>query len=304
MKTGLTVRIHAADSISANGAEEGSIHYDITFVAVTVNDNGVIDACKIDGLSTNVKINSKGDITSDPYAPILTKNELGDNYGMVAWGGAVAEWDEQVAALCDYAVGKTVEELKNGAIDETGYAADADLAASATIYLGGYVWDIESAVNNAEYRGAQAGDELDLATLSTLDWSTAAAGGGEGWATLQTDFAAVTSREGVITSCVIDAFQAKVSFDGTGTITTDLSAYIRTKYEMFDDYGMVAYGGAIAEWYEQVDAFGAYVRGKTADEVAGIAVNERTAPAEADLASSVTIAIGGFQALIEKALGE
>ena len=304
VKTGLTVRISVADSTSANGAEDGNIRYDITFVAVTVDDNGVIDSCKIDGLSTNVKINSRGDITSDPYGPILTKNELGDAYGMAAWGGAIAEWDEQVAALCDYAVGKTVEELKNGAINESGYAADVDLAASATIYLADYVWAIESAVRDAEHCGAQAGDELALVTLNTLDWGAAAVGGDEGWATLQTDFAAVTSRDGVITSCVIDGFQAMVSFDGTGTITTDLSAHIRTKYEMFDDYGMVAYGGAIAEWYEQVDAFGAYVTGKTADEVAGIAVDERTAPAEADLASSVTIAIGNFQALIVKALGE
>ena len=38
------------------------------------------------------------------------------------------------------------------------------------------------------------------------------------------------------------------------------------------------------------------------DDVAGIAVNEKTAPTEADLATSVTIAIGGFQALIAKAM--
>jgi hypothetical protein len=36
--------------------------------------------------------------------------------------------------------------------------------------------------------------------------------------------------------------------------------------------------------------------------VAGIAVNEGTKPTGADLATSVTIAIGGFQALIAKAL--
>ena len=46
----------------------------------------------------------------------------------------------------------------------------------------------------------------------------------------------------------------------------------------------------------------ASVTGKTADQVQGIAVNEKTAPTDADLATSVTIAIGGFQALILKAL--
>ena len=43
------------------------------------------------------------------------------------------------------------------------------------------------------------------------------------------------------------------------------------------------------------------VRPEVFDEVAGIAVNESTKPVDADLASSVTIAIGGFQALIAKA---
>ena len=64
---------------------------------------------------------------------------------------------------------------------------------------------------------------------------------------------------------------------------------------------MKAWGGAIAEWNEQAASFAAYVTGKTAAEVAGIAVAEGK-PADADLAASVTIAIGGFQALIAKAL--
>ena len=54
------------------------------------------------------------------------------------------------------------------------------------------------------------------------------------------------------------------------------------------------------EWNEQVISFAQYVTGKTAEEVAGTALTETTAPAEADLASSVTISVGGFMALIEK----
>ena len=66
---------------------------------------------------------------------------------------------------------------------------------------------------------------------------------------------------------------------------------------------MVAWGGAIAEWNVQAASFAAYVTGKTAAEIAGIAVNEGTKPADgSDLATSVTIAIGGFQALMAKAL--
>ena len=74
-----------------------------------------------------------------------------------------------------------------------------------------------------------------------------------------------------------------------------------TKNELGYDYGMVNWAGATYEWFEQAASFAAYVTGKTADEVAGIAIDESTHPTDTDLASSVTIAIGGFQALIQKA---
>ena len=66
---------------------------------------------------------------------------------------------------------------------------------------------------------------------------------------------------------------------------------------------MVAWGGAKAEWKEQAAAFALYVTGKTAAQVSGIAVTEGR-PADADLAASVTIAIGDFQKLIGKAMGK
>ena len=78
---------------------------------------------------------------------------------------------------------------------------------------------------------------------------------------------------------------------------------MKTKNELGADYGMVAWAGAIAEWNEQAASFAQYITGMTADEVSGIAITETTKPADgSDLASSVTIAIGGFQALIAKAM--
>ena len=305
VKTGLAVFTSVKESTSATADAEGSIKYDITIAAVTVDANGVITACAIDSVPATVTIDATGAITSDLTATIATKNELGENYGMVAWGGAIAEWDAQVAALCDFAVGKTLDELKNGAIDETGYAPEGtDLATSATIYLGGYVGAIEAAVNNATDLGASAGDELKLVTTNTVKGSTAATAEKAGNSQLDTTIAVVTSKDGIITSCVIDSVQAKIAFDTTGTITSDLTATIATKNELGENYGMVAWGGAIAEWNEQAAAFASYVTGKTAAEVAGISITETTKPADdTDLATSVTIAIGDFMGLIAKALG-
>ena len=305
VKTGLYIGadISGSTPVSADdtGMASGKADYDVTLVAVTVDDNGVITSCVIDSLGASVNFMEGGlPVDFDPEAPVQTKNELGDNYGMVAYGGAKYEWYQQAAALADYAVGKTVEELKSGAIDESGKAADADLASTATIYLGGYVAAIEKAVANAAHLGAQAGDELKLATLNELDASAAQEAGGG--AVLTCDVTALTVKDGVITSCVIDSLQAQVEFDGDGALVTDVTAPVKTKNEQGEAYGMVAWGGAIAEWNEQAASFASYVTGKTAAEVAGIAVDEATKTTEADLAASVTISIGGFQALIAKAM--
>jgi len=303
VKTGLYIGTNIGDSKSAAADAAGEAAYDVTIVAVNVDDKGVITACTIDSIKASVAFDATGAITSDVTAQVLTKNELGADYGMVAWGGAVAEWDAQAAALAAFAIGKTVQELREGAIDETGHAPEGtDLATTATIYLGGYVSAIEAAVANAKHLGAEAGDTLKLAIIPGLGDSKAATAEAAGTAQLNVDAAAVTfNAEGVITSCYIDSVQAKVAFDATGAITTDLTAAVKTKNELGADYGMVAWGGAIAEWDAQAAAFAAYVTGKTPAEVAGIALNEKTAPAEADLATSVTISIVGFQNLIAKA---
>ena len=305
LKTGLAVSTNIADTVSATAEANGAAKYDVTLAAVTVDDNGVIQSCVIDSIPATVEFDTTGAIVTDLTAPVSTKNELGENYGMVAWGGAIAEWDAQVKAVADYAVGKTVEELKNGDIDmTTGKAKDGtDLQSSATIYLAGYVYAIEAAVNNAQHLGAQAGDELVLATMPSVGSSTAADAENAGNAQLDADIAVLTRKDGVITSCYIDSVQAKIAFDTTGTVTTDLSAPVKTKNELGADYGMVAWAGAIAEWNEQAASFAQYITGKTAADVAGIAITDTTKPADgSDLASSVTIAIGGFQALIAKAM--
>ena len=304
VKTGLYVGASVSDSKSAAAEENGQVKFDVTLVAVTVSDEGVIESCVIDSIPATVKFDASGVITSDISAAVPTKNELGEDYGMKAYAGSKYEWNEQVAALSAYAVGKTVEELRSGAVDETGHAADADLASTATIYLGGYVSAIEAAVNNAQHLGASSGDKLVLASLNSVGSSKNPEDDKAGTAQLDADITAVTMNGGVITSCYIDSLQAKVNFDTTGTITTDLTAPLQTKNEMGEGYGLKAYAGSKHEWNEQAAAFAAYVTGKTAEEVAGIAVNEKTAPADADLAATVTISIAGFQALIAKAAAQ
>lgn len=297
VKTGLSIVTDISDSQSTVEAD-----YDVTVVAVTVDDEGVIRQCIIDGISVKVPFDTTGTITGDITSPVQTKNELGEDYGMKKYGGARYEWYEQAAALANYAVGKTAEQLRSGAIDETGYAADADLVTSATIYLGGLVSAIEEAAARARHMGASADDELRLAVIADLSDSNSATGDAEGRARLGCDVAALTLAGDIITSCRIDSVQADVPFDAMGTITGELSRDVKTKTELGEDYGMKHYGGAKYEWYEQAAAFADYATGKTAEEVMGIAVSDGK-PTQPDLTTSVTISITPFQALIAKACG-
>lgn len=302
LKTGLAIVTGIKESASATADKNGEGKYDVTMVAVLVDKDGIIRDCIIDGIATSVKFDATGKITSDLTKAPQTKNELGDNYGMVAYGGAKAEWNVQAGALAKFAVGKTVKQLREGAVDETGKApAGSDLASSATIYLGGYVSAIETAVAKATNLGAKSGDTLKLATVTAISSSASATAEKAGTTQLDATVTALTLKDGVITSCAIDAVQAKVNFDTTGKVTSDLAAWVKTKNELGKDYGMVAWGQAKFEWNEQAASFAKYVTGKTSAQVAGIAVNEKTAPTEADLVASVTIAIGDFKALIAKA---
>ena len=105
LKTGLVISASLADSASATAEAEGEAAYDVTVVAVLVDDEGIIHDCVIDGVKASVNFDAAGAITTDVKVAPATKNELGEAYGMVAWGGAVAEWDAQAAAVAAACVG-------------------------------------------------------------------------------------------------------------------------------------------------------------------------------------------------------
>lgn len=106
-------------------------------VAVTVDDGGVIRSCVIDGISANVVLGDNG--TIEKADDVLTKNELGEAYGMKAYANAKYEWNEQAAAFAAYVTGKTLNEVAGIAVDESSKPTDADLASSVTIKIGDFM---------------------------------------------------------------------------------------------------------------------------------------------------------------------
>lgn len=303
VKTGLSVITGLSSSKNAAADAEGLAQANIALVAVTVGEDGVIDACVIDTIQSKINFDTAGTLTTDLAATFPSKNELGDAYGMKKASAIGKEWNEQAAAFAAYAVGKTVDELKGIAVNEKGVATDADLAASVTVSLGDFISSVEAAVKNAADLGAKKGDKLGLSADTTIAKSKNAAADAEGLAQAYATIAAVTTNGKTVTSCVIDAVQANVNFDTAGVITTDLEAVAASKNQLGDEYGMKKASAIGKEWNEQAAAFAAYATGKTVEEIKGIAVNEKGAATDADLAASVTVGIGDFVAVVEKAAG-
>ncbi len=301
VKTGLSMVTSVSKSKDASAEGDGQAQANVALVAVTVGEDGVITSCVIDAIQAKIDFDAAGKLTTDPATEFASKNELGTGYGMNKASSIGKEWNEQAASMAEYAVGKTVEELQGVAVNEEGQATDADLAASVTLSITGFVDGIESAVKNATHMGAQKGDKLALTSATNMSKSKDAAADADGLAQAYATVAAVTLNGDTVTSCYIDAVQANVNFDATGKITTDLTATQPSKNELGEAYGMKKASSIGKEWNEQAAAFCAYVTGKTVSEVTGIAVDDHESPTDADLAASVTIGIGEFQSLIAKA---
>lgn len=300
-KTGLAVITTAEKSKDATADADGLVEADSTAVAVLVNDKGVIVNCVIDVIQPKINFSAAGELTTDMATEFVSKKELGDAYGMKKASGIGKEWYEQAKALEAYVIGKTLDQVKGIALNEEGAATSTDLTSSVTVSIDDIVKAVEKAVNNAQDLGASSGDKLGLGLISGLGHS-ASVSDKDGLAQAYTHYGVITlDKDGKITSSIIDASQANINFSKEGKITSDLTAEIKTKIELGDAYGMKKASGIGKEWFEQAKAFSDYIVGKTVADVKAIAINEEGSPTATDLTSSVTVGIGEFLTVIEKA---
>lgn len=302
VKTGLGVISSTAKSTPA-ADKDGLGQVDSLAVAVLVGEDGKILDCVIDAAQTKINFSKEGKITTDLKTEPKTKQELGPEYGMKKASKIQKEWNEQADAFAAYVVGKTIDEVKGIAITEDGLAGDTDLASSVTIHIGDYIAAVEKAITNAQVLGANAGDRLGLGIVTEIAKSKDATAEEDGLAEAYSYYNVVTTdTNGKITSSFLDASICDVYFSTTGAITSDLTTPLQTKQELKDAYGMKKASKIGKEWYEQANAFSAYVTGKTLDEVKGITITEEGLAGDADLVSSVTVHIGSFITVIEKAV--
>jgi hypothetical protein len=146
-KVGLGTTTNIAKSTNV-GEKDGLAQIYSTYTAVTTDASGKITSCIIDASQSNINFDKTGKITTDIKAPVQTKDELKDAYGMKKASSIGKEWYEQAAAFAAYVTGKTVAEVQGIAVSE-GLATDADLKASVTIHISDFQTIIAKAVADA-----------------------------------------------------------------------------------------------------------------------------------------------------------
>lgn len=142
-----------------------------------------------------------------------------------------------------------------------------------------------------------------LGVITNISHSKDATAEEAGLAQAYTMFAAVTvDSEGKIVQAIVDGIQPQAEFNNKGEILTDLGTTYDSKLVIKEGYGMKKASGIGKEWYEQSQAFTDYIKGKTIDEVKGIAVNEEGATTEEDLKGSVTVTATSLMDVVVKAM--
>ncbi len=272
-----------------NNPSDTALEIDSVCAAVLVDADGKLIDVKIDEAQT------KPDLTKDngDVADLRTKLAKQGDYNMAPASPIGKEWFEQVAAFESWAKGKTADEIKAG-IDDKGYAADADLKAGCTINANGFVTVVTNAMASAKECGASTTDTLGLSVTTQKNYES-----NETNLQYDSDYAIVTlDADGKITSCLIDASQAKCTI-ADGKFTVEKGAY-KTKKELQGDYNMAPASPIGKEWFEQAAAFEDWAKGKTAEQIKA-AVDDKGYATDADLKAGCTITISSIVENVAKA---
>lgn len=289
VKFGSGVYVSNLAATDATEDKNGSCKVDVTVAAVTVDEDGKIVSCALDTASNTVgfTLDGKG-VANEQFK---TKYELGDEYNMVAYGGAQKEWFEQADAFEALVAGKTIDEVK-ALVAEGNKGTEEVVNAGCTIMINEFVGAIEKAIAAASAEVA-ADSVLDV-KVATEQTVTDAAEEKDGSNKVAVNvFACAEDADGKVLAASSDCVEVSFTFDMNGVSTFDATKPLLSKREQGTSYGMVAYGGAQKEWFEQADVFDAACVGKTAAEIASLSTEDGKGTDELQSAGC-TIYVTGF----------
>ena len=146
----------SAKMTDATAEKAGSAQVDTTMLVAAFDAEGKVVSVTIDVAQQKLGVNADGTTADAAAADIRTKVEKEGDYGMVGVSGIGKEYFEQVKALGEWMVGKTVadvaamETFDRGDGSHTAVPAVEDLKASVTITVGAYLDALVEAETNAK----------------------------------------------------------------------------------------------------------------------------------------------------------
>ena len=299
----------SAKMTDATADKAGSAQVDTTMLVAAFDAEGKVTSVSIDVAQQKLGVNADGTTADAATADVRTKVEKEGDYGMVGASEIGKEYFEQINALEDWMVGKTVAEITGMEVFDRGdgshthVPAVEDLKASVTITVKSYLDALQEAWDTAvEVEGvAKVGLGQNISVKGT-----AAKADKNGAVQVDTNMVGTAlDAEGKIVWAKIDGAQQKIGFDATGAKAGEVD--VRTKVEKAGDYGMVGASEIGKEYFEQVAALGEWMVGKTVAEVTAMETFDRgdgshtDVPAVEDLKASVTITVGAYLAALEEA---
>ena len=145
----------SAKMTDATADKAGSAQVDTTMLVAAFDAEGKVTSVSIDVAQQKLGVNADGTTADAAKADIRTKIEKEGDYGMAGVSGIGKEYFEQVKALGEWMVGKTVAEVTAMETFErdpshTAVPAVEDLKASVTITVGAYLEALAEAETNAK----------------------------------------------------------------------------------------------------------------------------------------------------------
>ena len=270
-KSGLAILTDISGSKNAEDGQNGLAVADSVVAALVLDKSGRIVDLKIDEAKTTIEFTKEGQLVTGLDTNFKSVKELGGEYGLKGASKIGKEWNEQVEAFESYAKGKTVEELKNISLKESGAPDDVDLNSSVTIKVDRFLEAVDKAAINSKDSKATEKDKVGLSMITKIDSSKSFEDG-------------------------------DVEFNDIGEITADFEDERKTKQELGEGYGMKAASSILKEWNEQADAIAEYVIGKTGAELETIEVANDGKAKDVDLVSKATMAISPFKELLKNTI--
>lgn len=311
-KVGIGHVTSIAKSTDLTTAEDGTVkgpmaEVDTVIAVVAFDKDGKVMKATIDTAQTKVNFDQTLQVTSDLKAAGKTKVELGSAYGLAKASKIGKEWNQQIAELEKWMVGKTVDQI-TGMKQNAGKADVPELTSLVTVSVGDYLAAVAEASKNAvAVTGVTTlGLGHVISTAKSVGYSKTDAKEVLPMAEVDTTISGTAfDKDGKVVKEMLDVAQTKVNFDATGKVTSDKTAAPKTKVELGSAYGMAKNSKIGKEWSDQAAAFAQWAAGKTADQIKALKVTTDAshpgAPDVPELTSTVTVSVSDFVSAIVEA---